>query len=370
MIADRLIPEPRAIFARFPVPCLVAVAAFILLLLNAGDEPKLFAVAASTFMAGTAGHLFAESRRWRMPLNFLIAFVFAALAGQISYFTDAFKTSHWFTLAPLLLLLIAPFLRRDISQESIWTYNLRLASAIFLSVILGIVCVAGLSAMLAALNSLFGLSLGPSAYHHIWTAAACLIAPIYGLSLLPRDLEDEIDIERHHGGLMEQGFAVLISFVVIPIVLLYTLILHAYAFKIVLGAEIPSNTLGLMAASLLVGGTACWVVAWPWHETGNWITRKFARLWFWIFPVPVALLALSVWLRVAEHGFTIDRFFLGLMALWAAVLFVYFMIKRYRIDMRVIVGLLAVLVLAGSFGPLGAVNVMANSLISWNGTRS
>jgi hypothetical protein len=363
MIADRLIPEPQAIFSRFPVPFLVALATFVVLLGKFDDASSLYLIGAASFLAGTSGHLIAESRRWRASVNFLTAFMLASVAAQIGYFAGAFMTSHWFVAAPLLLLMIAPFLRNDVSQESIWTYNLRIGSAVFLSFIFGIVCVAGLSAMAVALASLFGLEGVSSAYQYIWITAVSVIAPIYGLSLIPLDIDDEIDMNRHKGGLMEQGVAVLISFVVIPIVLFYAAILHAYAFKIALGTEIPNNSLGMMSASLLVGGTACWLVAWPWHENGNWVMRGFARLWFWVFPVPAALLATSMWLRVSEFGFTIDRYFLGVIALWAQLIFIYFMMRRYRIDIRAIVGILCVLVFLGSFGPIGASSVTANSQI-------
>jgi hypothetical protein len=154
--------------------------------------------------------------------------------------------------------------------------------------------------------------------------------------------------------LLERGISVLVNYVLVPMALVYALILHAYAVKIVLDGNLPRNQIGLMVTIFALGGTGAWLIAWPWRETGSRLLRWFVQGWFWLTIVPAILLVVAVWERVSAYGVTPERYGLVIVAIWLAIVTLYLAIRRNRADMRMLLGSFAVLVLIGAGGSWGA----------------
>ena len=171
-----------------------------------------------------------------------------------------------------------------------------------------------------------------------------------------------MDAERPETmNLLDRGVSVLVNYLLAPMALVYALILHAYAVKIVIGGELPDNQIGWMVLLFALGGTASWLIAWPWRETGSWLSRLFIKGWFWLTLVPVVLLALALWERVTNYGVTPDRYGLAIVTVWFALIGLYLAWRRNRADLRFIIGSLGVLLILGSFGPWGANSVSVRS---------
>src|SRR5262249_49222310 len=109
-----------------------------------------------------------------------------------------------------------------------------------------------------------------------------------------------------------------------------------------------------MVTIFALGGTAAWIIAWPWRDKGTRLLRWFMRGWFWFTIVPTILLILATWRRLADYGVTPDRYGLAVIAIWLIVIAAYLAFRRNRADMRLILGSLAILLLIGSVGPWGA----------------
>jgi hypothetical protein len=223
-----------------------------------------------------------------------------------------------------------------------------------LAVIVGLVFAGGLSAIVESLNFLFEAGLPDKLHTHIWVTAMSLVSPLYGLSLAPRNLAEEVHIGDHRDTLLERGVSILVNYVLVPIALIYALILHAYAIKILLDGTLPKNQIGTMVTIYALGGTGAWLIAWPWRDSGSALLRWFMRGWFWLTIVPAILLVIAVWERIGAYGVTPDRYGLVVVALWLAVVTLYLAIRRNRADMRLLLGSFALLVLIGAAGPWGA----------------
>jgi hypothetical protein len=251
----------------------------------------------------------------------------------------------------------------------LWLFNMRLWLSALLAILVALVFAGGLSAIIESLNFLFNVDLPSRAHEHVWATAAALIAPIYGLSLVPRDLGEEVEIAHSRDTLIERGVSVLVNYVMVPIAVVYALILHAYAVKILIEGTLPRGQIGLMVTIFALGGTATWLIAWPWRDTGARLLRLYMRGWFWLTIVPAILLVFALWERISAYGVTPDRYGVGVVALWLVIVTAYLAIRRNRADMRLILGSLALLLLIGSTGPWGAnsisINSQFNRLITW-----
>ena len=352
--------------ARFPVPALISVLLVSYANLDIagtvgdGSQPGnyVYLGGAAAFLAAGAAHYFAQSRHLPKLTEIVTAVLAAIGAGALAYWDIGLATSHLFLFSGLVpLLMIAGFLRADAKQGALWLFNLRLGLAVLLAIVVGLIFSGGVSAIIESLNYLFNVDIPWRAHEHVWATAATLIAPLYGLALAPTRLDEEVTLANTRDTLIERGVSVLVNYVLVPIAVIYTLILHAYAVKILLSGALPQGQIGIMVTIFALGGTASWLIAWPWRETGTWLLRFFMRYWFWFTIVPVVLLAIAIWERISTYGVTPQRYGIVIVALWMAVVTLYLAIRRNRADMRVLLGSFALLVLIGSTGPWGANSV-------------
>jgi hypothetical protein len=362
-----LMPEVVEVVRRFPVAVLCCVWAFVF---NAYwstefgrglSEPITLGLMAA-FFGGGAAHLFAEASKWTLVPSVVFAAVVAVVTGYLAY-DPALLQSHllFLFLGLALTLFVSPYVRRNAEQGAVWLFGMRLALAALLALVVGLILMLGLFAIVNGLKFLFGFDLGNSAWERISALSIYLVGPLFGLAMVPRNLDEVIDLAAHKGGLLERGVSVLVNYIAVPLAIIYALLLHAYAAKIIALQSMPKGEVGLTVTLFAIAGTFAWLVAWPLRETGTRLLKLYSRYWFWFLPVPVVLLALAVWQRVGEHGMTPDRYGLILVALWAALVCGYLMLRRSYADMRVIIGGAAVLLVLGSFGPLGAVGLTISS---------
>jgi hypothetical protein len=356
----KLLPDMSGVFLRFPVAALAVLGLWAVLMAmvndsKSGDAWNMAVTLSAGFLGAGLGHLFAEGRHWTRPRNLILAAALALLAMALTWLYPTFGTHELFLLPGMATaLLVAPFLTTRVEQASIWLFGQRIGLAALLAAIVAGVFGGGLAAIVAALDFLFGFSWPSNTYEYIWITALCLVGPLYGLSLVPDDFEDEIDLTDHRNTVMERGVSVLVNYVLVPLVGVYALIIHAYAAKIILIQDLPRGEIGTMVSLFAFAGTAAWLISWPWRKDGTWLLRMFNRFWFWLIPVPAVLLAIAVWRRVSDYGITPDRYGLGLIAVWSFLMFLYLMARRNASDMRVVIGAVSALLIAASFGPWGA----------------
>ncbi len=363
---SRLVPDLSETLVRFPVPALISVLLFVYAQLDIayfvsdGSQPGNhdYLGGAAAFIAAGAAHYFGQSRGLLKLTEVALAALAAMLAGILAYWDVDLRTSHLFLFAGLVpLLMIAGFLRPDAKQGALWLFNLRLGLAILLAIVVGLIFAGGVSAIIESLNFLFNVDIPWRAHEHVWATAAALIAPIYGLALAPTRLDEEVTLASTRDTLIERGVSVLVNYVLVPIAVIYTVILHAYGVKILLNGVLPEGQIGVMVTIFALGGTASWLVAWPWRDTGTWLLRFFMRYWFWFTIVPAILLIIAIWERIATYGVTPERYGIAIIAVWLAIVTLYLAVRRNRADMRVLIGSFALLVLLGSTGPWGANSV-------------
>ena len=357
---EKLVPDLAAVLIRFPISASISIllCAYVNILVFSGhvdhDGAAIVGMAAA-FIASGAAHLFAEGRKASRLTGILISLGVAAIAAALGYFTRFFDTNFLFLFAGLIpVLMIAPYLKDNSGQGAIWLFNLRFGLAALLAVIVAALFAAGLSAIVEALNFLFDAGIDGSLHEHIWGTAASLIAPVYGLSLMPRDLDEEVELAGQKDTLLARGISVLVNYVMVPVIIVYALILHAYALKVALEQSLPKGQIATIVTIFALGGTGAWLIAWPWREAGTRVLRWFMTGWFWLTIIPAALLAIAIWRRITDYGVTPDRYGILLVAIWVAVLTAYLAYRRNRADMRAILGGIAILLLVGSVGSIGA----------------
>lgn len=363
------VPGLSKVVDRFPVCMLAAVAlsaeanlriAKVIQPDNAFEQRLVFGLIAM-FLAGGIGHLFAEGRGWSRRQNFLLAVGLAGLAAMAFVLQPVAAVEPLFLLPGLaLLLMVAGYSGPRTQLAGFWLFNARLAIAILVATGVGLLFGAGLWAVLRGYAYLFPPGLNGEWDEHAWLTGITLVGPVCGLALIQARLDDGFDPVGDRS-LFGRVVSILAAWVLVPIVVGFAVLLHAYAAKIVWLGSLPDGEIGWMTLYFLLAGTAAWLVVQPWAERGNWWLRWFAGAWLKLAIIPVVLLGAAVIQRIWAYGVMPERYGLALGALWMFAVAAYAAWIRGRADPRVAVASLGLALVVCAVGPWGA-----RGLSVWN----
>jgi hypothetical protein len=352
------LPDISAAAARFPLAVAIAALLSIYKLTHddIGDaELRVLGALAASFLWAVAVDFYAEAQRRSFPIRAALCVAGILVIAVLFRFAWDIWLSPPLVLGGLLLLVgLAGHLGRGESNSTFWLFNHRLWLGALLALVGAGMLGAGLSIIHETLNMLFSLDLPSKWRDYIWTVSLGLVAPVSFLAFAPRSVTDPITA-REEGDFTMRAIAALVKFVLVPLLLVYTAILYAYAIKIVLAWELPKGTLGAMVVGYLLVGAATLLVGYPSREAGGPLVRLFWRYWVWLAALPVVLLFIAMSRRIADYGLTEERYLMVLIGVWALVLAGIRIVRGGDFDLRLVPGVLALLLLAASFGPGGAI---------------
>jgi hypothetical protein len=358
---QRRLPDISAAATRFPLPVAIAAALTAYKLYHGnpiGDlEFRVMAWLVASFVWVVVVDLYAESQRRSSQTRVLLWVLGIAVLGLLLWLDTAIWLSAPLLVGRLILAVtLAAHLGRRETNETVWLFNHRLWLGALLAGVGAGLLGAGLSAIHETIKLLFGLTLSPHLREYIWTVCLGFVAPVSFLAFAPRRFTDPISASEEQDFTMRTA-AALVKFVAVPLLLVYTAILYAYAAKIALACELPKGTLGAMVVGYLFVGAATLLLGYPIRESGGALVRLFWHYWVWLAALPVALLFIAVWRRIADYGLTEQRYLMVLIGVWALILAAIRIAQGPRFDLRFLPGVLALLLLAASFGPGGAIGL-------------
>ena len=380
-LSDRLrrfMPDLWQTVVRFPVPALCIAVLVVVANMPVGDSigffpdgwdedtmplthRQFYGSLAAGFLASGAAHLFAEGRRWSRAAGATLAAVcaFAVLVLFLSH--RAFDLQWPFLLSGLVLaVMVAGYFHRNADDAALWMFNMRLAIAILAAIVASAVFALGLVAIVGSLDYLFATAISRVIIEHSIATGVVLVGPIFGLSMVPRDLSERFR-PGEQSGLLRTGPRLLLNSLLIPLLLVYVVILHVYAAKVLFDWDLPRGQVGIIVLIFALGGSAVWLIGLPWREQGSVLVRFFEKVWFWCLIVPLVLLAIGTWRRVSEYGVTPERYGLIVLGVWIAFLIVWRTVGAQALLPRAVLSSLSALLILSSFGPWGAGAVSVGS---------
>lgn len=189
--------------------------------------------------------------------------------------------------------------------------------ALLTSVLYSAVLSAGCAAIIASIDTLL-FNISEDAYPYTMTIIWVLFATIYYLSLLPRFNSDHVNDRQYaeHMGEYPRFLEILISYIAIPLLTVYTLVLAAYFVKILVTWHWPSGQLGVMVLAYSAAGLMIYILA-------SRLENRFAALYRRLFPkvlIPIVMMQLvSVAIRLNAYGVTESRYYVTLFGIFSMV---------------------------------------------------
>lgn len=326
---------------RFPVviTLLVCIAAIVSLLIEDtyNDSRQLLTrmVFAGVFGAffGTAAQFISE--RYEKILRFTWALRAVTLVAAVLYFflmTTPEKMDGYmvirlvvccFALLALYLFLPSTKDAADFNKTSLVHFK-----SAFTALLYGVVLFLGLLAIYYAIDLLL-VKLDDDIPGHIASAVFIFFTPLYYLSLLPNfNAKDDTQRARSEAAASYPRFLdILVSYIAIPLITVFTAVLVAYFVKIVFTLKWPVGQIGPMVLSYSAAGLFIYILSGSLKNSFAVLFRK----WYPIALIPlVCLQFVSVFIRLNAYGVTESRYYVTLFGIFSITCAIYLLASKRK----------------------------------------
>lgn len=332
---------------RYPLTLLFLLATAVVNAIAINNETEdyskyIFTFIVGAFLSAVAQHIyerFFTTTSWRLTLmagSVLLAAVYYFIIRSSSVFSIEVGTKTGVTMFALLMAFIwVPTIKSKITfnESFMSTFKAFFITALFTAVIAG-----GISAIIFAIDSLL-FPVDNNVTQHALNIIFALFTPIFFLSFTP-PYPGKIDMDRSAEELAQSGekvkkaincpknLGVLISYIIIPLTVIYTVILLAYVILNISGDFWTENLLEPLLVSYGITVILVFILA-------SVLNNKFAILFRKVFPkvlIPIMLFqTIASILKIQETGITHGRYYVilfGIFAIIAGIIFSFFSVKK------------------------------------------
>ncbi|MFS4415404.1 DUF4153 domain-containing protein [Maribacter sp. 2307ULW6-5] len=368
---SELAGKASSTFQRFPVSLAWAVLGTIYAILSVegtlGEDKDAQAKMILTLVLGVSWliglQFFVEQQKhprkwlWLKPMMLLLLVLFYWHIPDISVFDELpeYITRFFlFLIAGHLFVFFAPFVGKW-NHRAYWNYLNALVTSVLRSGFFSGVLYLGLILALSAVDALFGVRVDGDLYFQVFLFCLGIVNTWIYLSDFPKDMHQHNEIH------FRKALEVLVKYILIPLIMLYMLILYAYAAKIALQWELPQGWVSYLVTALALLGFLVQVMIDPVQkQSDSWTISKF-HPWFYRLMLPlVGLLFVAIFRRISDYGITENRYFVVAIACWILGIVLYLLFHKGR-KLVVLPTSLFVLCLLASFGFWGAASVSQRS---------
>ncbi|MEA1975688.1 MAG: DUF4153 domain-containing protein, partial [Bacillota bacterium] len=225
-------------------------------------------------------------------------------------------------------------------------YILKLISNFFITLLYSIILYLGIISMIFTVEKLFELSIIKEVYFDVFIVIVGLFSITYFFAILPKS--------KNIIELIEYPFVLkkLLFFIIIPLLIIYTMILYLYFGRIIILKEFPINLLGHL---VLWYGFISVITLFFINKVNQ--ESEFIMKFYKIFPVvimvPLFMLFLAIFKRISNYSITPSRYFVIILGLWIFGCMVYiFFSKKFKSNFLVIGAIC--LLLISIYGPFSS----------------
>ncbi len=332
---------------RFPAAIVLSASAVILLMvLNhnnqyfTGDTEELIVRIVMTLALGIPLTLCTRlifERKGDMGLFRQIVVYLAEALGLALYFTFFLKDMSMASVTRyiginLSLYLAFVFIPYFYGRDDFELYVIKLLTRFFVTVIYSVVLFLGMVAILFTIDKLLEIRVDEKLYLDMWLGVVGIFAVSFFLAGVP-SYKEQFELHDY-----PKLLKVLLLYIVMPIVSVYTAILYAYFAKIIITLQWP---VGLVAHLVLWYSVICAVIIFlisPLREDNKW-TRTFIFLLPKLILPLIIMMFFSIGIRVKAYGITENRYYVIALGLWALGVMIYSNRKGERKNIILLVSL-------------------------------
>ena len=311
----------------------------------------LFAIASLT--AGLANEHYFRKKNQLIILPYLGA-ALITIAFHFVYLSDLTSASIMRYVSLVLVFVVTPFFIQRLGIRNHYeVYVLKILNGIVTTVIYAAVLYAGISIIMFTISSLFTVNIAGKYYFYNWILVVLIFGVTFFLSKIPHP------DANHSMFSYPDALKILLIYIVIPLITVYTLILYVYFVRILLTGEWPQGLVSHLVLWYSTVSVGVIFLLMPVYEQ-NRISTIF-RTWFPVVILPVlGMMFASIYLRINQYGFTENRYLIVILGIWVTAVMLYFSTRK--INRNIIIPIsLAIVIFVSAFGPLSSFSVSVRS---------
>nr|WP_276537049.1 DUF4153 domain-containing protein [Anaerosalibacter massiliensis] len=235
------------------------------------------------------------------------------------------------------------------NKEHYENYIIKVLGSFFIVAIYSIVLYLGFSAIIFTLNRLFSINIEGKIYYYMSLFVFVVFMPSMFLAKIPYNNYDFSKTEY------PKALKILLLYIIIPLVTIYTAILYAYFIKILVTRNWPE---GLVSHLVLWYSTIAVGIIFFIYPLVN--KNKLAKIFTFWFPkiiIPLMIMMfISIGIRIREYGITENRYFVFVLGLWVLGIMIYFSTAK-KLKNIIIPISLSIIALNSVFGPLSSFSI-------------
>lgn len=260
----------------------------------------------------------------------------------------------YFLMAHLAVSVVAVMDRNR--QEAFWQFNSNLLITWVTGAFYALVLFAGLALALVSVDQLFDVHIQGKRYLQLFFIVVSGVHPLFLLSNIPT-LKGNESVENDQTKVLK----FLVTYILIPLCLLYFIILYAFGLKIVLSWNLPKSWVSSLVLGISGIGVLTYLLNFGLaHQDSLKLSLLFKKYFFWfLFPL-VLLLFAGIFRRLSDYGFTPPRYFVLLAGIWLFVMCIYFIVAKSKSILWIPFSLMLMLII-GTMSPVDAFEVSSKS---------
>lgn len=300
---------------------------------------------------------FKKDKEWisLITVGLLVLFYFSLIAQNDTTLSTVTYIRFWmYIIIGHVFVFVAPFIFLW-NKIVFFNYIKNIGVAIFRSAFFSFIIFGGISLALLAVENLFDFKIKGERYLQLFVFCLGIINTWIYLSDFPKNIYAETKLNY------TKPLEVLVKYILIPLVILYILILYAYAIKIIIQWSLPKGWVSYLVIALSFLGFSIQMLINPIQKT---IKSKFINIfypWFYYLLLPlIGLLFVAIFRRITEYGFTENRYLVLALSCWILVAIIYMLFSKNK-QIRFFSISFICLFLFISFGFWGVFKISINS---------
>lgn len=353
-----LFPDMKKGIERFPVTVIFGLILFIVTIFSIEDsyyelawiEYLIIAIPFSATVELIREKYFEnKNRKFFRAINFFgtILFIFVSKMFFKNYFAGEIINITATILIFYVLFYLIPIVYRNENREK---YLQSVVGNQIITIGFALVLFLGFSAIIGTVDVLL-VNLSHTLYIHAFVFSSAVFGVIFFVSRLK---EKDESLENY---VLPKIVEILICYILIPLILIYTTILYLYFAKIIFTLKMPKG---------VVSHLVLWYTAFSLFiiimVTPITFKNKFAKFYKKFFPmisVPLILLALfSINERIFQYGITENRYLVVILVIWLLFNMILYIVKN---DVKWVLISYIFAILIAVFSPFNLVTVSINS---------
>ncbi|MGK0469116.1 DUF4153 domain-containing protein [Clostridium sp.] len=249
----------------------------------------------------------------------------------------------------LILYLIFLFISYLPKSDDFEFYVITIFTRFFTTVLYSLVLYLGLAAILFTIDKLLGINIRGELYYYTFLVVSGIFAPTFFLAGLP--IKNEVLTLNDYSRLLN----VLVLYIMMPLISVYTIILYIYFTKIVITGQWPEGLVShlvlwysaISAAVLFFISPLLGAKTWP---------RKYMKYFPKLILPLIVMMFISIGIRIKAYGVTENRYFVVALGIWVFLVMIYFASTK-KIRNIILPISLALITFISVFGPLSSYSI-------------